>query len=199
MREGHPQDRVRESKEAYACAEAFQNLAETFISSITSIPEDLTSTMSQQMAALVACATNLSFAVELYLKALLLHFKNLPVPRTHDLRRLWDQLPRNVQSLIEDTYTISYRKEWLGRRASVTLALGPPRVPEWPDNTTRPNQLPDVLSRSRTLFESWRYIFESHSATEQNHELHEFEYGLLRTAAEALRVEIKLRIQDESR
>ena len=198
MKEEKQKNKARDCKAAYVCAEAFQNLAEQFIPNISSMVEDVPSKMSPEMGNLVACATNLAFSIELYLKALLIH-SGLPVPEIHDLHELYDKLPPEVKTLIEDTYIISYRKEWLGRRASITLAKGPARVPRWNDNSQRSTHLPDILSRSKNLFESWRYIFESRKSVEKDHEMHEFEYGLLRTAAEAMRVEMKLRIDDDEK
>lgn len=189
-------EKARDCKSAFICAEAFQRLAEQFIPNISNIKESMLLKMSQEVGDLVACVTNLSFAIELYLKALLIHSK-LPVPKTHDLSILYDKLPDNLKKLIEDTYDICWRKEWLGRRATITLAKGPPQIPPWDDNSKRSTSLSDLLKRSKDLFESWRYIFEYSKSVNQCHELHEFEYGLLRTAAEALRVELVLRLKDE--
>jgi hypothetical protein len=195
MRDNNPKRNALDCRSAFVCAEAFQRVADQFIPTIAGIAESKPSQMSPEMGNLVACATNLAFAIELYLKALLMYFE-LPVPQLHDLHTLYSKIPSEAKDLIEGTYDSSWRKEWLGRKASITLSKGPPGTPHWDDNSNRPKALSDLLERAKTLFESWRYAFESKTAGPLSHELHEFEYGLLRTAAEAMRVEISLRLKD---
>ena len=87
--------------------------------------------MSNEWGDLVACVTNLGFAIELYLKALLTHL-GLPVLETHDLHDLYNATPQPVRVLIEDVY--------------------------------------------------------------DTNQFHQFEYGLLWCAAEAIRVEVTVRL-----
>ena len=195
MSSNNKKAKALDCKSAFVCAEAFQRLADQIIPSIADIGESTPSQMLQKMGDLVACATNLAFAIELYLKALLIHF-GLSVPQIHDLYDLYSEIPSQAKALIENTYESSWRKEWLGRRASITLAKGPPRIPNRDDSSKRSRTLSDLLNRSRGLFESWRYVFESRNVNPSDHEFQEFEYGLLRTAAEAMRVEIDLRLRD---
>src|ERR1700694_1182123 len=80
--------KVRNSQDALVCAETFQKLAEKLFPAIWSVNEGSYHVMPNEMGDVVACATNLAFAVELYLKGLLTQM-DLPVPAVHDLRVLY--------------------------------------------------------------------------------------------------------------
>jgi hypothetical protein len=86
---------------ALMCGEAFQRAAERLIPRIWQLKEGSSAiTMSDEFGDLVVCATNLAFALELYLKAFLTQL-DLPVAQNHDLRGLYDGLPQSVRALIE--------------------------------------------------------------------------------------------------
>jgi hypothetical protein len=55
--------------------------------------------------------------------------------------------------------------------------------------------LSDLLERSKDLFQSWRYVFEFSQPEGSSYQFHEFEYGMLRCAAEVLRVELRVRTE----
>jgi len=184
----------RSSQAALMCGEAFQKLAEEFIPRIGAITPGSHRAMSDELGGLVACATNLAFALELYLKGLLTQL-DLPFPATHDLRHLYEGIPRSVREVIEGVYDTALPDEVrrLGRRVSITVAKGPLEEPRWDDYRVS-LALPDVLARSRDLFQSWRYVFEFSEPEHGPYQYHQFEYGLLRCAAEALRVELTVRL-----
>jgi hypothetical protein len=185
----------RDSQAALVCGKAFQRLAEELILRIGAIKQESSRAMSDELGGLVACATNLAFALELYLKALLTQL-DLPVPPNHDLRVLYDGIPQPVREVIESVYDTALQDEVrrLRGRVSITLAKGPLEEPRW-DEYKVSTALPDVLARSRDLFQSWRYVFEFSQPEHSPYQFHEFEYGLLRCAAEALRVEVTVRLQ----
>jgi len=189
----------RDSQAALVCGEAFQRLAEEFIPRIGAIKEKSSQDMSNELGDLVACATNLGFAIELYLKALLTQL-DLPVPQVHDLRALYDRIPQPVRSIIESVYDTALPDQvrQLYGRVSFTIAKGPLEEPPWDDYTKVSPALPDVLERSRDLFQSWRYIFEFTQPEDSPYQFHKFEYGLLWCAAEAMRVEITIRLQGKN-
>ena len=189
----------RDSQAALVCGEAFQRLAEEFIPRIGAIKEKSSQEMSNKLGDLVACATNLGFAIELYLKALLTQL-DLPVPQVHDLRALYDRIPQPVRSIIESVYDTALPDQvrQLYGRVSFTIAKGPLEEPPWDDYTKVSPALPDVLERSRDLFQSWRYIFEFTQPEDSPYQFHKFEYGLLWCAAEAMRVEITIRLQGKN-
>jgi len=187
----------RNAEAALMCGEAFQRLAEEFIPRIGEIKEESSQAMSNELGDLVACATNIGFAIELYLKTLLTQL-DLPVPSVHDLRTLYDAIPQPVRALIESVYDTALPDDvrQLRGRVSFTLAKGkgPLEEPLWDDHTKVSSALPDLLARSRDLFQSWRYVFEFSPPEDSPYQFHQFEYGLLRCAAEAMRVEITIRL-----
>jgi hypothetical protein len=185
----------RNLKAAFVCAEAFQRLAEEFIPRIPLIKEKSSQAMSNELGDLVACATNIGFAIELYLKVLLMQ-QDLPVPQNHDLRTLYDALPQPVRALIESVYDTKLpdHVRQLHGHASFTLVKGPLEEPPRDDYTKVSLALPDLLARSRNLFQSWRYIFEYSAPEDSPYQFHKFEYVPLRCAAEAMRVEITVRL-----
>jgi len=115
---------------ALKCGEAFQTVARRFISGIRSIHAESSHDFSEELGNVVACAANLGFAIELYLKALLTQLE-LPVPQTHNLRVLFDALPQQVRELIETTYdeAMPDQVRELGGHVSVTIAKGPLQEP----------------------------------------------------------------------
>jgi hypothetical protein len=182
------------SQDALVCGEAFQRLADELIPRIEAVEEGSKIAMSNEMGDVVACATNLAFAVELYLKALLTQL-DMPVTMTHDLRKLYDGIPQHVRAIIESVYDERLPVEWAGHRACFSMAKGPIDTPQWEDYSKLSRKLPDLLSRSRDIFQCWRYVFEFTEPEDSLYQVHVFEYGLLRTAAEALRVEVTVRLQ----
>lgn len=185
----------RSSQAALMCGEAFQRLAQEFIPKIGAIKEKSSQAMSNELGDLVACATNIGFAIELYLKALLTQLY-LQVPPVHDLRTLYDAIPQPIRELIESVYNTALPDQvrQLYGRVSFTIARGPPEQPPWDDSKVS-QALPDVLARSRDLFQSWRYIFEFTHPEDSPYQFHQFEYGLLWCAAEAIRVEVTIRLR----
>jgi hypothetical protein len=194
MPKGSTAKKERDSQTALVCAEAFQRLAKEFIPKIGAIKEKSSQVISNELGDLVACATNLGFAIELYLKALLIQL-DLPVPQDHNLRVLYDRIPQPVRTIIEDVYNTKWPEQasQLCGRVSITLAKGPMENPRW-DNYKVSPALPDLLARSKNLFQSWRYIYEFTQPEDSPYQFHQFEYGLLWCAAEAIRVEVTIRL-----
>jgi hypothetical protein len=182
---------------ALMCGEAFQRSAERLIPRIWELKEGSSAiTMSDEFGDLVVCATNLAFALELYLKALLTQH-DLPVAQNHDLRALYDGLPQTVRELIESVYNKALKDE-VGRmeaRTSILIAWGPSERPLFQDSKEWP-ALPDVLARSKDLFQSWRYAFEFSPPDGSPYHFRQFEYCFLRCAAEVVRVEATMRLSE---
>jgi len=190
------QTKERHAQAALVCGEAFQRLAAEFIPKIGAIKQTSAQAMSNELGDLVACATNLGFAIELYLKALLTQL-DLPVQQTHDLSTLYDKIPQPVRTLIESTYDtgLAYHEWQPHNRVSFTLAKGPVEEPRWDDRPKVSCALPELLSRSREMFQSWRYVFEFRQPEDNPYQFHQFEYGFLWCAAEAIRVEVTVRLR----
>ena len=196
MGKGSAAKKVRNSQDALVCAETFQKLAEKLFPAIWSVNEGSYHVMPNEMGDVVACATNLAFAVELYLKGLLTQM-DLPVPAVHDLRVLYNAMPQPVRALIESNYDTALPDEVrrLDGHVSFTSATGPLEEPRWDDYKVS-LALPDLLERSKDLFQSWRYVFEFSQPEGSSYEFRQFEYGLLRCAAEVLRVELTVRLHE---
>lgn len=149
-------EKERDSQAALVCGEAFQRLAQEFIPRIGIIKKKSSQDMSSELGDLVACATNLGFAIELYLKALLTQL-DLPVPQVHDLRTLYDAIPQPVRALIESVYDTKWPEQARQLRGRVSFTLGKAKGPleelRWDDYKVS-LALPDVMARSRDLFQS---------------------------------------------
>ena len=74
------------------------------------------------------------------------------------------------------------------------MAKGLLEKPQWDDYKVSP-ALPDLLVRSSDLFQSWRYVFEFSQPEDSPYQFHQFEYGLLWCAAEAIRVEVTVHLR----
>jgi len=176
------------------CGEAFQRVAEELIPSIPLTKAGSFKAINNEAGNIIVCASNLAFAIELYLKALLLHL-DLEVPRTHDLSELYEKVPKQVRQLMESVYkeALPGQVRQLGGHVSITFAKGPRREPLW-DDDNRTLVLSDLLMRSKNLFESWRYVFEYCQPNDNFYQYHQFEYGFLWCAAETIKAEIKVRL-----
>jgi hypothetical protein len=151
--------------------------------------------MPEELGDLTACAANLGFAIELFLKALLSLLEQ-SVSRTHDLHRLYGALPEDVREIIESTYdsALPDQLQKLGGHSAVTIASGQLQTPAWARFSSTSHSLPNLLERSRDLFSSWRYISEITQKKGVPYAFHQFEYVLLWCAAEAIRVEVTVRM-----
>ena len=160
MTKEYPSEKVRDRRDGYLCAAAFHALAEPFVHRIgEEVPEGSfeQSHSDMKLGELVAAATNLAFALELYMKTHLTGFA-LPVPQHHDLGKLYSLLPEALRTELEDEFK-RRKRTWYGRRRSITVAKGPVETPTW-DDREESAKLGDLLERSGNLFQSWRYIYE---------------------------------------
>src|ERR1700680_4696818 len=148
MGKGSVAKKIRISQDALVCAEAFQKLAEKLFPEIWKVKEGSSHAMPNEMGDVVACATNLAFALELYLKGLLTQL-GLQIPLVHDLRVLYDTMPQPVRTLVESTYDIALPDEVrrLDGHVSFTFARGPLEEPRWDDYKVSLT-LQDLLERS---------------------------------------------------
>ncbi len=194
---GQPPPRPdRDTSAALVCAEAFQRLAEPFLARIAEDVKEGTQPPSRNFGDLVAVASNLAFAVELYIKTLLAQLPPHDVPRGHDLGKLDVAIPQHVREGIEKSYDAIWRAHWYGKRASITIAKGAPDQPIWEDYRNQSKDLRALLTRSGDVFSSWRYIYEFTQPDQGNYQFHHFEYGLLSSACEAIRAAISDLLQN---
>src|SRR5438445_12435562 len=115
---------------AVSCAEAFLRLAEPVVIRIgKDVPESTTQSRPflTSMGDVAAAATNLAFAIELYIKAILIASKiDVPTGREgHNLGTLYALMPDYFKTVIERSYAETRNKDWNGRYPSITVAMRP--------------------------------------------------------------------------
>jgi hypothetical protein len=182
---------------AVECAEAFLRLAEPVVIRIgNDVPESTQShPFLPSMGDVAAAATNLAFAIELYIKAILIESKiDAPTGRDgHNLGKLHSAMPQHFKTVIERSYEETRKKHWNGKYPSITLAMRPvpANLPKWDDNRSESLDLGALLDRSSDIFTAWRYIYEFKHPGEGGWQCHRFEYGLLLSACHAMRDTIK--------
>jgi len=183
---------------AVACAEAFLRLAEPVVIRIgKDVPESTTQSRPflPSMGDVAAAATNLAFAIELYIKAILIA-SNIDAPTGrdgHNLGKLHAAMPQHFKNVIERSYEETRKKDWNGRYPSITVAMRPvpANLPKWDDNRSESLDLGALLNRSSDIFTAWRYIYEFKNPSDGGWQSHRFEYGLLLSACHAMRDTIK--------
>jgi hypothetical protein len=145
---------------------------------------------------MIASATNLAFAIELYMKALRILNKLGPM-RTHDLATLYANLPTELRRAIKATYDVAQKKLDPSQPArALTVAISHKDAPQDDKDALQDHRfraptsmydasLPAVLERSRVLFEEWRYLYEQgeHGKVKRLY----YEYQWLEAVADALR------------
>lgn len=175
-----------------ACAEAYLRLAEPSVIKIKELPESKQpNQFSFCMGDAVAGATNLAFAIELYIKAILIVSK-IEVPQGrdgHNLAKLYAVMPEHFKIVIGESYEKTRKKDWMGQIPSITLSIGQAMagIPKWEYNHDVSLELEALLHRSSNIFTSWRYIFEFEKPDEDQWCFHRLEYGLLLSACRAMR------------
>ena len=192
-----PPNREVDRDAVVACAEAFLRLAEPVVIRIGEDVEERTQShpFLPSMGDVAAAATNLAFAIELYIKAILIASKiDVPTGREgHNLGTLYALMPEYFKTVIERSYAETRKKDWNGRYPSITVAMRPvpANLPKWEDDRGESLDLGALLNRSSDIFTSWRYIFEFKNSSEGGWKFHRFEYGLLLSACHAMRDTIK--------
>lgn len=176
-------------------ARAFQKRAEALPHTVGQLPEGLLPT-ADEIGELVACAANLAFALELYLKTLLSGFDQ-DVPRHHDLDRLYDSLPTSAKRWSQAVFEEVFWSTWSGRRFKISLAVGASETPAWTDASVGLT-LPTILKRSRSAFQIWRYAFEVSIPQGSRYQVRELEYGPLLAACDSLRLILEELVEGKS-
>lgn len=175
---------------ALHCADSFRETAESFIiGKFKSLPKGDLSFWHPSFGDIAACATNLAFALEIYLKCLRLQV-GLP-PRAaagagHDLWRLYKELPNDVRKDIEARYERG-RTQPYPANASISFAMQrSPLAADWYAGPEKSMEFEQVLKRSKDTFVSWRYVFEIQEPDKRHGRRQTFEYLLLFFACVAI-------------
>jgi len=147
------------------------------------------------MGDMVAAATNLAFAIELYIKVILTVSKiAVPIGREgHDLGKLYAAMPQHFRGVIGRSYEETRKEDWNGKYPSITVSIGQVSagIPKWDDDRSESLDLDALLIRSSNIFTSWRYIYEFKKPDPGGWQFHRLEYGLLLSACRAMRDTIK--------
>jgi hypothetical protein len=192
-----PRDRgeIYDTRTALRAADAFRNLSEGFLREIGPVKDTAAIRAANNIGGLIASATNLALALELYLKALRIAMF-LPVPATHELWSLYKKLPRGIKERIQTRYDLLNQTAgdevssfnlamWVGS----TPPPGPPPRP--PNNSEVDRSLKSVLLRSSNAFETWRYLHEVR--TQEEFIFYSFEFyrlGLICDIVRAYTIEL---------
>lgn len=174
---------------AMRSADEFRNLSQPFLAFTGTDLNTSQHKAVQHLGGMIASATSLALAVELYLKAAHL-LRNKHAPRTHDLWALFKNLPEPTKTSILSVYD-SIPLPPLGIAVSFNLEITkgpfendiPPRPSSAPDNS-----LPGVLARCKDAFQTWRYLYEQ---GEQDRVMtFTYEFHNLNRAAESVRRQV---------
>jgi len=143
------------------------------------------------MGEMIATATNLAFAVELYMKALRIIYEQGP-KRTHDLGKLYADLPLRLWRSIETAYEAAPKPDVTRYATSLGISITHKDAsPE--ERATIPRGEADesicaVLERSSNVFENFRYLYDQGEPGRVTRL--PFEYYYLGVAADALRAHV---------
>lgn len=183
----------RDWKTAFVCANAFLQLAEPLA---RNIGENVQEGMQPQtpescFGDMVAAATNLGFAIELYLK-LILAISEINVPKHHILGKLFAIIPHHFKVVINEFYK-DILLEWSGKRACITVAVSSTltELPKWHDTSSVSSDIESLFNRTGDIFSSWRYIYEFTDPGMGEYQYRSFEYGFLLSACKAIKATIE--------
>ena len=152
---------------AVVSADALRAHAHIFIAFVGSDMETAHHRAAQHIGGLVASATELSLAVELYFKAIWMRL-GLRVPETHHLWSLFKDLPdSSLKASITKSYdqlNASTRDDVVSLIMAISVGHFDEAQLEKADKLEESKQhqtgIKDVLVRSSNAFQTWRYLFE---------------------------------------
>jgi len=163
--------------------DSHMKIANNFLQSIPIDMNEVAKNAMENSGNFSACATNLALAIELYLKAFLITHQIEP-EKIHDLKKLYDALPKNAQKLILSTYK-SYKpnpQNPFGKLSSIELLASEK------ESRIKDKGMESVLARSKDNFVEFRYIFDTLDRSNTNSIL--FEYGSLWCIARSIRMQL---------
>ena len=149
---------------ALNAAHAFWVLAKPYFDEVPRENRRAKEFVMRTRGAFTAAATNVALSVELLLKTESIRCES-PVLHTHDLRLLFDGLPRTSQDRVEQMYDAAIRSS-SGKSAMMEIAVT--RIPFPPKEAdlaaarkslVRVKDLRSLLSAECDAFETWRYFF----------------------------------------
>jgi hypothetical protein len=151
---------------AFNAANAFFGLAGSFLKEVPSGLNESAQFIVTRLSQFEAAVTNLSLALELFLKGLALA-TNVRVTKTHDLLVLFDALPVSLKNSIAQNYTFRVKNAAPNLNTSVHLVITPtPTAPtekqfEAIAKKIDVSDIRSVLDAERDAFRTWRYLYEA--------------------------------------
>ncbi len=170
-------------------ADAFRAFSRPFCERVASLGrKEAIEEGRRSMGEMIASASNLAFAVELYMKALrIVHGQG---PRwTHNLAKLYSEFPKELQESIEAAYAAAPKPNVLEHVIDLGISITHKDASE-EDRIPKPlgpndQSVRAVLERSSDAFEVWRYLYDQGEPGKVKRLPYEFHY--LGVAADALR------------
>jgi hypothetical protein len=157
----------RQASEMYNTSLEFFGTAGSFFQQI---PEDIDPAVwftTQRKAKLQVAVTNMALAIELILKAMLILTNGSAKPRTHDLLKLFNALPPELQESIEREYkerggesTSAEARSLEFRFYPVGTSLSAATLIDLRSKLVQKYDLRSVLENERDAFVIWRYMTE---------------------------------------
>ncbi len=179
--------KYRDPDTAQYCARAFRQTALALLDAAPKGTGDGARQASPEaLGSIVCAATNLSLALELYLKAAHIRARTGFNLKTHRLDTLFSNLPENERTDVSARYEALLKQVQDHQIQFIDLARGPVTTPAWQIGVRLRDGLVPMLERSRDVFRSWRYIFEIELPRASTHQVIRFEHSLMHIACEAL-------------
>jgi hypothetical protein len=141
-------------KKVLLAAAQFENCGDTAlqISNLLWSRFNTTTVPNSPEAPVVAAVVNLAFALELYLKALIILDHNCDLPHENKLHVLYGQLQVGTRTRITEIYDEMVARFRPSQEAAITKHPGWKGTLKWDINS--------VLIESNRAFEKWRYWYE---------------------------------------
>lgn len=175
---------------SFQAAEAFHLHALQFVNRIEAGMEDPSEVAARDMGSMIASATNLFLALELYVKTLQVLAGGAP-RGGHDLAHLFAALPELVRLRINIGYRerLASKAETSMRSLEVAFWIGN-KPDSGPGDTSKEldRTLPSLLRRNRYAYQTWRYLYER--GVDGDYRLFVYEFSDLSILADALRAVI---------
>lgn len=171
---------------ALLSGDAFFRLAQQFISHAAASMDAAQAHAAANFGELIASATNLALAIEIYTKALLL-LNGRHAPKLHELPALFLKLPAASRRNIEAAYDqLSANAAHVPASLSIHVAKHGDPAPDFNEQAKpQDHSLMAVLQRGSNAFTTWRYLF-AHGTTSSGAPL-TYEFLRLTFAAQAIR------------
>ncbi|MGH9908483.1 MAG: hypothetical protein ACRD8U_23220 [Pyrinomonadaceae bacterium] len=177
---------------AIVAADAFREQSQPFLQRVGPDISTAHERAVRDIGGLIASATSLALAVELYLKALRI-LVGLQVTAHHDLWALFKGLPKEIKDSVEQYYgSLGGPQGSDIHTLTVKVSVGPFTKEQLAESdkeengSAQDNSLKSVLKRSKDAFLTWRYFHEQGDRAAISVFHYEFHY--LGAAAEAVRV-----------